>query len=294
MTGEQKHNPGKGGADDPERGASARQAEGSVSLPARSKPWEDTSLSPLVRLEAYRDFVITQIEAMRAAVVALGSDSAAVLEIQNAHETRLLLSEAKGLEHVTAEEFCRRIDYRKTPLEIAQDMVASYSFTKNMGVSTFIVPAGVTDVEAMKALNEYVWWNHPGIKRDAVDAQHLDWFEKLPEEFPAQCQQRDYSHARQITITGIVKGTVHSVRARQELVLKRASLVFSDPRDQAIAAALHACTHNWVDLFESTWVRGSVPGVALYTHVTGGVRVDRRVGDGGYGDTAASGSPPSE
>ncbi len=47
--------------------------------------------------------------------------------------------------------------------------------------------------------------------------------------------------------------------------LKEQSLNFADPRDQAIAAALHACTHNGEDLFQELSVRGSVPGFVLLT-----------------------------
>lgn len=42
---------------------------------------------------------------------------------------------------------------QKTSLQIAQEMVNSYNFDKRTGVSTFAVPAGVTDFKAMMALN---------------------------------------------------------------------------------------------------------------------------------------------
>ena len=180
----------------------------------------------------------------------------------------------------------------KTSLQPAHAMVESYTFDKKTGVSTFTVPAGVTDVEAMKALNEYFRKNLPGFDRDAVDATHLEWYENLPKEFPTHCEQRDYSQARQITITGVVKGTQGENRTTQGSVLRDDFLVFSDPRDQAIAAALHACKHDGQDLFKDLWVRGSVPGFALFTDLSSGVVVpwfdfdDNRV--------AASGSPSPE
>jgi len=161
----------------------------------------------------------------------------------------------------------------KTPLEIAQAMVESYKFDKKTGVSTFTVPAGVTDVEAMKALNEYFRKNLPKFNRDAVCADYLEWFENLPKDFPNYCEKRDYLQARQITITGVVKGTKGENRTTQGSVLSGDSLVFSDPRDQAIAAALHACKHAGQDLFKDLWVRGSVPGFALLTNLDNGVVV---------------------
>jgi hypothetical protein len=183
---------------------------------------------------------------------------------------------------------------QKTSPQTAQEMVDSYAFDKKTGVSTFTVPAGVTDVEAMKALNEYFRKNLPNFKRDAVYADHLEWLENLPKKFPTHCEQRDYSQARQITITGVVKGTQGENRTTQGSVLRDDSLVFSDPRDQAIAAALHACKHDGQDLFKDLWVRGSVPGFALDTDQDGGVFVS------GYYDAddslsvAASGSPSPE
>ena len=180
----------------------------------------------------------------------------------------------------------------KTSLQTAHEMVESYRFDRKTGVSTFTVPAGVTDVEAMKAINGYFRKNLPSFERNAVYAGDLEWFENLPKEFPTHCEQRDYSQARQITITGVVKGTEEKNRTTQGNVLRGDSLVFSDPRDQAIAAALHACKHDGQDLFEGLWVRGSVPGFALFTHQPDGVIVDRS-GDGNS-FVAASGSPSPE
>jgi hypothetical protein len=180
---------------------------------------------------------------------------------------------------------------QKTYLQIAREMVGSYAFDEKTGVSIFTVPAGVTDVEAMKALNGYFRITLPNFKRDAVYAGHLGWFENLPRLFPAHCEQRDYSQARQITITGVVNDTMAKKRTNQRQVLIADSLVFSDPRDQAIAAALHACKHDGQDLFKDLFVRGSVPGFALGHNQNFGVRVDRRLGNYALRDLAASGSP---
>ena len=184
---------------------------------------------------------------------------------------------------------------QKTSLQIAKEMVKSYAFDKKTGVSTFTVPAGVTDVDAMKALNEYFRKNHSKFDRDAVCAGHLERFENLPQQHPEHCQKRDYSQARQITITGVVKGTKGENRTTQGSVLEGESLVFSDPRDQALAAALHACKHDGQDLFKDLWgVRGSVPGFALYTDRNDGVFVFRYFDAYDSFNVAASGSPSPE
>lgn len=164
---------------------------------------------------------------------------------------------------------------QKIALQVAQEMMESYFFNKTTGVSTFTVPAGVTDVEAMKALNEYFKKYYGDFKRDAIYAGDLAWFEKLPQKFPNTCQERDYSQARQVTITAVVKGTMGESRTTQAGVLKNGSLVFSDPRDQALAAAIHACKDNGKDLFKDLLVRGSVPGFVLDADWGCGVYVGR-------------------
>ena len=176
---------------------------------------------------------------------------------------------------------------QRTPLHVAQEMVASYNFDKKTGVSTFTIPAGVTDTEAMKAINEYFRQHLPGFKRDAIYSGDFAWYEK-------NLESRDASNAREITITAIVQGTAGENRTTQDGVLKDADLIFSDERDQAIAAALHACKHNGADLFEGKWARGSVPGFALDTDLYDGVYVLRYVDDGGFDRVAASGSPSPE
>ena len=257
--------------------------------PSGYRPWEDRSLPAEERFEAYKAHVSEQVLALGRAAEKLGT-AEELRQFEESPETQRLFAHAEGLSKMTAGEFCSRIDGGL----LAHDMVGSYTFDKETGVSTFTVPAGVTDVEAMKALNEYFRKNFPRFDRDAVCADGLEWFENLPEYFPTHCEQRDYSQARQITITGVVKGTVGENRTTQGNVLRNDSLVFSDPRDQAIAAALHACKHYGQDLFKDLWVRGSVPGFTLGTGRHRGVLVDRN-GDGlSLSVVAASGSPSPE
>jgi hypothetical protein len=182
---------------------------------------------------------------------------------------------------------------QKTSLQIVEEMIKSYAIDKKTGASTFTVPAGVTDVDAMKALNEYFRKNQPQLQIDAVCAPHLEWFENLPKEFPTYCETRDYSKARQITITAVVKGTTLVDRTTQGSVLEGESLVFSDPRDQALAAAILTCITG-ADLFKGLFVRGSVPGFVLH-NLYDGVRFESHDGDGRfYRNVAASGSPSPE
>jgi hypothetical protein len=185
--------------------------------------------------------------------------------------------------------------------EMAQMALESYKYDENTGVSTFVRPRGVSDVKLMRALNKYFRKQYPNYKRDAIYDNDIDWYDKLPTNFPDHCHQgRDYSpdipkSSRTITITALVSGTTGKNRDDQEKILKAVGLSFSDPRDIALAAALHACKYNGEDLFKDKWVRGSVPGFALFTFDCGGVLVDRYVvvGVDAYGHVGASGSPLS-
>ena len=94
---------------------------------------------------------------------------------------------------------------------------------------------------------------------------------------------------------GVVKGSegADPVRATQEEALKT-SLSLSDPRDQALAGAIHACKHDGEDLFQDLWVCGSVPGVAVGTYRPKyGIFVGKAHMVGFLGNFAASGTPPN-
>jgi hypothetical protein len=178
---------------------------------------------------------------------------------------------------------------------IAQEAIDSYNFDPATGESTFTRPAGVTDVQLMRALNTYFRKHFPHFNRDAVYEGHLHLYEDLPNSDSDDCKQRDYSHASTVTITAVVKRTKGKDRITQEAILRQQGLVFSDPRDQAIAAALHACKHNGKDLFKGLCVRGSVPGFALITDRFDGVNgVGWCLDDDDLDDVAASGSPSPE
>jgi hypothetical protein len=178
--------------------------------------------------------------------------------------------------------------------QIAKEAIDSYHFDPTTGVSTFTRPAGVTDVELMRALNKYFRRTLPKFNRDAVFEEDLNWYENLPYKSAEYCEQRDYSQASKITITAVVNGTQVKDRITQEAILQPKGLVFSDPRDQAIAAALHACTHDGEDLFKELFVRGSVPGFALTTSQNFGVVFLGKYIDDIDGSVAASGSPSPE
>jgi hypothetical protein len=254
------------------------QPEG-AQLPPALEPWKDQSLTPEERLHAYKDFVIEKVSEILAATDRVSDDPAKVLEIRDAPETQLWLKEGARVKEVSAEEFCRRMDYRASPLKVAEEIVASYKFDKSTGLSTFTIPAGISDIEAMKGVNEYFRKHLPWFARGAIDEKDFKWYANLP--------VRDTTQQREVAIIAVVKGTKNTGRAAQEKVLATQGLYFADMRDQVLAAALHACVNGGEDLYRGLWVCGSVPGFFLCTYQD--VGVDRfGYADGSY---AASGSP---
>lgn len=121
----------------------------------------------------------------------------------------------------------------------------------------------------------------------AVDAKRFKWYE---DNLPA----RDMTQPREVTIIAVVEGTADKNRADQEKVLAKQGLRFADERDQALAAALHACLNDGRDLFKRYWVRGSVPGFVLSTDRSRGVCVVRCIDVFDFNLFAASGSPSPE
>lgn len=164
---------------------------------------------------------------------------------------------------------------RKTPFRLAEQILWSYSFSTETGVSTFTLPVGVTDGLAMKVLNHYFRATLPRFGRDAVDPKLIAWCEALPQQILKQVVPRDPSQERVVSIRAVVKESFGSGRSEQEQILNEIGLIFADPRDQVLAAALHACAHQGADLFCSAFVRGSVAGYALRCEPRMGVALER-------------------
>ena len=186
------------------------------------------------------------------------------------------------------------MEVEELAFSVAEEMLESYEFDKNTGVSTFTTPAGLTDVEVITVLNEHFRKSLPRFNREVVFAGDLDWYRDLPANFAAYCKDRDYTHARVVVVRGVLEETIELNRSEEGEVLKQKGLVFSDPRDQAIAGALHACKYNGEDLFQGLWFRGSVPGYALCTVRRIGVRVYEYDDCNDFLDAAASGSLSEE
>lgn len=83
-----------------------------LSHPPNLKPWEDASLTPPVRFQAYKEFVAQQLEGILEAVHRLDGDIVKQREIQLSTETKRWVSEGRWLKEASAEDLCKRVDYR--------------------------------------------------------------------------------------------------------------------------------------------------------------------------------------
>jgi hypothetical protein len=93
----------------------------------------------------------------------------------------------------------------------------------------------------------------------------------------------------------LVPGTEGKIRESQREVLAQQGLVFADPRDIALAVALHACTHKGADLCADLSVRGTWHNMVQGTGRSGlspDTIYDDHEWDNHY--VAASGMPASQ
>ena len=81
-----------------------------LTVPANLKPWEDQTLAPEARLEAYKGLVFEELRKIEAAVLRLEGDIDKQIEIKDSPNTKRWWDEGMWLKGVSAEDFCRRID----------------------------------------------------------------------------------------------------------------------------------------------------------------------------------------
>jgi hypothetical protein len=170
----------------------------------------------------------------------------------------------------------------------AERILQSFSVDEK-GFVNLVIPPDISDQDAMHALNSKFRELFPKKRRAAI------WEDAI--EAILSCggpSSTNRSGRREIKVIGVVDGTKGKNREDQGKVLLEKGLVFSDPIDQALAAAAFACKQEGDDLFEYKWVRGSVPGFALDTDPYDGVDVNGCDGADGINIVAASGSPSPE
>ncbi len=158
----------------------------------------------------------------------------------------------------------------------AEQILGSLKMGPNGSVE-LTIPAGLSDIDAMKALNAYFKDKLPSRNRAAICEGDLDWYANQP-----TVSGRDITKERTININPFVEGTIGKDRADQEKVLKKAGMTFAAPEEVALVVAAYACKNDGKDLLNDNWTRTAAAGVALYTLRNLGVYVN------GYSDNDVS------
>jgi hypothetical protein len=171
----------------------------------------------------------------------------------------------------------------------AERILESFSIDKENFVN-LVIPADVSDEDAMHALNARFREMYPKKDRAAIYESEMDQILNA-----GSGGDRTSRAPRIIRLIGVVPGTTGKNRDEQAEVLQQKGLTFPHPIEQALAAAAYACKQRGEDLFKDLMVRGSVyDRFALYNSLYKGVCV--HLYGYGYNDTdiAASGSPSPE
>jgi hypothetical protein len=174
-------------------------------------------------------------------------------------------------------------------LSINAERILESFCVDDKGFVNLVIPPDISDQDAMHALNSKFRELFPDKKRAAIWEEHIERILSCGDGYSTTRSGR-----REIKVIGVVDGTVRKNRENQGKVLTQKGLVFSHPIDQALAAAAFACRQQGDDLFEGNYVRGSVPGFALGSYQSLGVRVRRFNDEDDISVVAASGSPFAE
>jgi hypothetical protein len=152
-----------------------------------------------------------------------------------------------------------------------------------------VIPPGISDEEAMRALNARFRELFPEKNRDAI------YEDRLEDILNAGAGSgRRAREPRVVKLIGVVPDTICMTRNQQAEALQRNGLTFAHPIEQALAAAAFACKNDGGDLFNQLLVRGSVPGCALGTLLGDGIAVSAFTGSDCAAEIAVSGSPPAK
>ena len=167
----------------------------------------------------------------------------------------------------------------------ADRILETFSIDRDNFVN-LVIPADVGDEEAMRALN-------------------VRYRELFPRRYGAAIGWPEIDHILEagggigrrnrgpwvVRLMGVVPNTIAMTRDQQAEALCEKGLAFPHPIEQALAAAAYACMRGGADLFESLYVRSSVPGFSLFTDEFNGVLVSKSRGFDAHHLYAASGSP---
>lgn len=139
----------------------------------------------------------------------------------------------------------------------AERILATYRSDDCQG-DYLAIPGGVSDVDAMQALNIYHLKRNGGGGDGVISPRYIEWYAAQGASLV-----RNVSTVREIAIHLEVLETANATRMAQEVLLSAKGMVFADPIEQVVMAAARACLDHSRPPFSSRYLRGSSPGVAL-------------------------------
>ena len=157
---------------------------------------------------------------------------------------------------------------------------------ESMRTVCLVIPADVSDEDAMHALNGRFRELFSEKDRTAIYEPDI---ERILDAGNGSGQR--FRGSRLIRLSGVVPGTTSMRRDQQAEVLKHKELTFPHPIELALAAAAYACRCGGDELFNKSWVRSSVSGIALGAIGGHSVVVDGYCVDSVFIGVAAWGTP---
>ena len=139
----------------------AQERPDSLTAPANLKPWEDPTLAPEVRLEAYKGLVLEELKKIEAAVLRLEGDVDKQIEIKDSPNTKHWWGEGMWLKGVSAEDFCEEMERRMIREPLGKNFLGAEAW-RSQGIEVGevpLLPASIT-----KELLESECPLHPGEK----------------------------------------------------------------------------------------------------------------------------------
>jgi hypothetical protein len=173
--------------------------------------------------------------------------------------------------------------------DIARSILDSYRYEK--GTASLVIPKGVSNKLAKKALNLYFKDTFPGSKRDCLIDMHGMRYSMKEAE---RTGSRDVSTARTISLSLVLRGGEGVDNRSLAAHFAAMGYRLSYPWEQALLAAAHACRYRGQDLFSGKGFRGAVDGVLTLKNPIFGLKHERFVGWTYHGDGSefgATGTP---
>ena len=132
-----------------------------LTVPANLKPWEDRTLAPEDRLQAYKGLVLEELRKIETAVLRLEGDVDKQIEIKDSPNTKRWWDEGMWLKGVSAEDFCKEMDRRMIPELLGKNFLGAEAW-RSQGIDVGEVPRLPASIT--KELLESECPLHPGEK----------------------------------------------------------------------------------------------------------------------------------